>query len=337
MVAGDEATGPSRLGESAASGAQCPDSKDLQEDCVKVSFLGGAEVVVVVGSEDRVADIKRKVAAKKPPPPGRCLRLLKDMRDLGDAELASALAGCSLTAVFSGHELSYRASADGAEVALLAPGDDAYDESLASRAANVDPSTWVPAPEEHPGCRNLAALSAGATTTSSSNIWGSGAPANEKLNNVLRLGARYGDPRFVGGDNSFIFRERDPDQTLTVDLGQAATLVRVGTMCYRDRWLDRLEIDTSTQEVEPREWHAWGRLQRGVPENGVVHFDAAPTEARLVRFRCSSGHYHGAGARLGPVFAYGWAAGEAPALGGRRLEQAVPGGAAAGLGGVGPG
>jgi len=284
------------------------------DSALRVSFMSGDEVTVQAGSQDTVADVKQKILAVKPAPPGRCLKLFRDAEDLKDAELVAALAGCTLNAVFSGHELSYRAlaSSDNPEMLLLMPGDEAYKEDLAEKSANLDPSRWVPAPEEHPTCCNLAMLSAGATATSSSSIWGTNPSAIEKLHNVLRLGAKHGDPRFLGGDNSFIFKERDGNQTLTVDLGRPAVLVRVGTMCYGDRWLNQLEIATSVQKEEPQEWHIWGERRSGMQSGGEFHFDSTPIKARFIRFRCSSGHYHGAGARLGPVFAYGWAECDAP-------------------------
>lgn len=299
-------SGAAAAGEvpSAAPGAALEEPPRVGE--VVVCFLSGSEVVVPVVAEHTVADVVRAVLAQKEPPPGRRLTLLDGGHEVRLTDSAAALAGRSLTGVFSGHDLGYLVFNDAGDgVALLMPGDDAFDPELAERAANVDPSSWVAPPEGHPECRNLASLDLGASAIASSNIWGTGLAGAEKLKNVLRLGSRYGDPRILGGDTSFIFKERDADQTLVVDLGQPTFLVRVGTMSYKDRWLDRLEIDTSSQEAAPSEWTSWGRA--GCSHNGgPVHLDTeAPISARFVRFRCSSGHYYGAGARLGPVFAYG--------------------------------
>jgi len=193
---------------------------------------------------------------------------------------------------------------DSDEIKLYAEGDPDFDESNCKKA-QVPPDKWVPKPNAYEGCLNFAAESLGTTATVSSNLWGQSLAASEKLKNVLRLGSIHGDPRFVGGDNSFIFRENQRDQTMLVDLGQICNLVRVGSMCYGDRWLNFFEVHTRPTNDGSDEWQSWGSDRTRRRSGGVVYFDREPTAAQFIRFKCSSGHYHGAGARLGPIFAYG--------------------------------
>jgi len=107
----------------------------------------------------------------------------------------------------------------------------------------------------------------------------------------------------MGGDNSFIFAENTPEQVLTVDLGRSVDLCRVGTSHSSDRWLCYLEISTSLKSDGPH--ISWGIYHADMRSCGTKYFDRPATSARFIKFVCKSGHYYGAGARLGPVFAWG--------------------------------
>eukprot|EP00951_Prasinocladus_malaysianus_P003978 scaffold28190_cov40-Prasinocladus_malaysianus.AAC.2 len=185
---------------------------------------------------------------------------------------------------------------------------------------------WVEPPPGQAGVQNWACESRGARVAVSTNIWGGGVQGQQKLKNVLRFGDLHGTPRFIGGDSTFIFQERTRTQWMLVDLGGLYSLTRIGVSHYCDRWLDRISVYTGTA-VQPadrsgeirygthndgaelpnlsRNMKTWVAAITSLPRDGSIHFDRSPTEARFVLLVVSSGHYYGAGARLGPVFVYG--------------------------------
>jgi len=178
----------------------------------------------------------------------------------------------------------------------------------------------------------------------SSIIWGhSHLKCRQKLRNVLRPGARYGAPRFqqTREDCSFIFAENDPQQWLLLDLGAVFSLSRVGASGYQDRWLSRFDVITCLEAELPQgtsypdegcfvaaspgecpqlegnmvHWGCWHPADdmhystaRRLAVTRPFCFDAPDgrlVDARYVLFRVASGHYYGAGARLGPLFVWG--------------------------------
>jgi len=204
-------------------------------------------------------------------------------------------------------------------------------------AAEVDAAVLVPPPEVE-GQVNLASEGAvdGAVVAVSSIIWGhKDAVGRQKLRNVLRPGAKHGAPRFQheSEDCSFIFSENDPAQWLVLDLGATYSLTRVGATGYADRWLDSLTVVTALScqlsegtsypedgvfvgaktgdlpklEGNVTKWGEFARRPYGRRPTSKPHFfdSEDPVDARFILFRVSSGHYYGAGARLGPLFAWG--------------------------------
>mmetsp|Transcript_63777 Transcript_63777/g.152095 ORF Transcript_63777/g.152095 Transcript_63777/m.152095 type:complete len:289 (+) Transcript_63777:134-1000(+) len=167
---------------------------------------------------------------------------------------------------------------------------------------------------------NFATEEKGATVRVASCIWGEGTSGREKVQNVLRLGARYGTPRFVDGDSSFIFKDLtdQPNRSrwMLLDLGAVVSLTRIGTAAYTDRWINTIRIETGTSvsstEVSPAghpilegERAVWGDTRVSSALNNTLSFDRDYTDARFVLFIVSSAHFYGAGARMGPIFAYG--------------------------------
>lgn len=176
---------------------------------------------------------------------------------------------------------------------------------------------------------NAASEAWGASVTASSNLWAEHASmtplaARQKLQNVLRLGAQHGSPRFVEGDSTFIFAENDKDSWLLVDLGAVWSLSRVGTLHNAtDRWLKDIHVESGTHyemkmdrrcsSIDRRpclsgEKHQWGsREAKSEGEANPYFFDIPHTssvEARYVLFTVTCG-VSGLGARLGPVMCWG--------------------------------
>merc|ERR1712194_352803 len=91
-----------------------------------------------------------------------------------------------------------------------------------------------------------------------------------------------------------------------MDFGKNVCLVRVGSMVSRDRWVNFMDVSSST-DIDPStaDWQLWGRDNTSHRAGGTVFFDREPTTVRLLRFRATSGHVNGA--RIGPLFAYGFA------------------------------
>lgn len=286
-------------------GATAAPGPDLAFD---VQMMGGAALRLHVPAGGRVAELRRAFLAVKPCPPDKAVRLMQGSSILKDADPVAALGAGSVMAVLTTPESSYLAEKDG-EVRLISEGDADFHEDLVKRA-QVSQDAWVPPHPDHPESRNLATVSEGASASASSNLWGTGLVPQEKLDNVLRLGSLHGNPRFVGGDNSFIFAENQPKQVLTVDLGKDCMVARIGAMCYGDRWLCSFKVRTHTGSAD--ESLEWGSDEEYRRHGGVVYFDREPTLVRTIIMECKSGHYHGAGARLGPVFAYGCVAETAP-------------------------
>mmetsp|Transcript_116187 Transcript_116187/g.339840 ORF Transcript_116187/g.339840 Transcript_116187/m.339840 type:complete len:296 (-) Transcript_116187:108-995(-) len=281
------------------------DSEQQEGQSFDIQLMGG-EVVPVSAQGDRVGELKKAFLAVKPCPTDKVVKLMQGPTILKDVDTLATLDPKGIMAVFTTPEMSYHVSVDD-EIRLVSEGDADFEEEQAKRS-QVSPDKWVPSPPGYPECHNLATLGEGASVTASSNLWGAGAVSEQKLLNVLRLGSVHGSPRFVGGDNSFIFKENQPNQLLTIDLGKERTLVRIGSMCYGDRWLNRFcvctQADGKDDQIE------WGDDTTMRSEGGVAFFDREPTPVRIIHMTCKSGHYYGAGARIGPVFAYGWEAGD---------------------------
>lgn len=296
-----------------SSDAVAHDAEAGPEDVAfDIQMMGGAVVELRVPPSGRVAELKQAFLAVKPCPPGKLVRLMRGPTILKDADPLLGLETTGIMAVFTVPEMSYLIQRDGG-VCLVAEGDADFTEETAKKA-QVGQEKWVPPHPDHAECRNLASVSEGASASASSIIWSKGLAAEEKLKNVLRLGSVHGDPRYMDGDNSFIFAENQQRQELTIDLGKDCVLVRIGTMCYGDRFLNRFAVRTWVDNEE--EAVEWGDDRTSRSKPGVAFFDKEPTLVRKICMRCASGHYHGAGARVGPVFAYGWAAekaSEAPA------------------------
>jgi hypothetical protein len=298
-----------RLGPVFAYGWENPNDLPNLDVIVHVGFMQGDTMPITLQPSEKVADLKKAVEARMPCPAGMTLKFLQEGRVLKPTDNIRPLAGVTLLAVISAPEKSYLIIKQ-SQIAIVSEDDFDFDDELAKKA-QTRPESWVPSPTSWPQCSNLARESLDAVASASSNLWGSDSVAEEKLKNVLRLGSQHGDPRFVGGDNSFIFRERQSSQTLTVTLSGPCMLVRIGSMCYNDRWLNYFEV--SSQAAQGGDWVDWGCTRPRRKSSEPLFFDREePTEVRTIRFKVSSGHYYGAGARLGPVFAYGWEAGQDP-------------------------
>lgn len=235
---------------------------------------------------------------------------LKSIEECGIAEGASLMLlvveGFSENAYLTKHEST-------GEIILLQEGDEGWKE----QTVNISMDKWVPAPGEKDvggaEVQNIAKESEGATVFATSFR---NPEYHERLKNVIRLGAKFGDPRYTpGGDNSFIFTEfyrfrdapgatdADQEHNLYVDFGKDVIISRVGTMCYRDRCIEEIQISSSEDsDRTTTNWLVWGGSTGGLDEGGVVYYDHDPIRVRLLRFSVYSSSL---GARIGPVFAYG--------------------------------
>jgi len=169
---------------------------------------------------------------------------------------------------------------------------------------DIDSQWHVPPPNSD--AINLAAITCGATVCASSNFWGKDMAATEKLNNVLRLGARYGSPLFDEGhgDDSFIFKDSDRNPHLIVDLGGPTMLQRVGIIYDpSDRTISKLTLETCEKEDFGDKVTTWANAVRIRPSPGHyanTFYDSKPVRARFIRVSVGNGSE-----RLNAVFGYG--------------------------------
>lgn len=291
---------------------------------LRVSFLGGEECAVQVGPEQTVADLKRKLIALRGKPHGYNFLLFSGARQAENHELAVQLAAAPATAVFSASELSYRTlSADRSEVWHVGPYDRSFSEAYARLRANVAPETWLPAPPDHPTSYNLAKMSLGASVKATGRLLPDRGPeGQERLDNLLRLGAAHGDPRFAIGQSFFELRAASrgtgPQQEqhrLTIDLGRVAVLVRVGFTPTADSPETDVRVETCVHE-SPSVWDQWGFVSYrsfageasagpGPPaadrrRHALADCGGRPRRARWIRLECHRSP------RFGHIFAYGW-------------------------------
>eukprot|EP01062_Namystynia_karyoxenos_P020614 TRINITY_DN17804_c0_g1_i1.p1 TRINITY_DN17804_c0_g1~~TRINITY_DN17804_c0_g1_i1.p1 ORF type:complete len:335 (+),score=78.43 TRINITY_DN17804_c0_g1_i1:114-1007(+) len=182
----------------------------------------------------------------------------------------------------------------------------------------------VPKPEGVDGLINIASETFGATVRATSNLWGDGADAQERLKNVLRGGFEVGEPYYLcnrsGGavDQSFIFQcEAQTNMPqMVVNFGTVCEVHRIAVLQWDDRWLFFLNIETSVGEMG---FKGPGGIQRDKPEGYCeyhsahqlprervwLHFDKSPpVRAQYVRFTTRGMQYDG-GARLSRVWVWG--------------------------------
>lgn len=288
---------------------------------VFVDFMDSETLAHLFARDAIVRHLKAKCfaeASRQGKPAGTTVKLSWDGRLLEDRETLAPLHTLHLQGCWAKSENSYRFSRE-QEIVLVSEGDAEWNEELCNKA-QVYEDKWVPAPPtpeedgnsasawpEGKTLRNMARLSEVQDVWVSSSLWGNNPVATEKLHNVLRLGSRHGEPRFVGGDNSFIFKENEAgDPTMVIDFGCTVDLLRLGSMCYGDRFINKLRISTSIGEGETEEWTLWGESKESKRNGGVIFFDRALTSVRRVKIIARSGHYGGAGARIGPIFAWGF-------------------------------
>jgi len=269
---------------------------------INVQFLGGTVLRLPVGVAVHVRDLVTSIKAANPPPtPYARLKLISQAAQVLDLSGASAsLVGTTIHAVYCSSELGYLVKNSDGTWIFLQEDDDAWSEEMGKKSF-VDEDRWV-SPTESDGhvVENLAKASNGVSITASSNFF----QDLEILNNLIRLGSKFGDPRYMmaADDNSFVFASDDRDPKLILDFGRTVVLTRIGSICYAESWLDYFAAESSD---DGNSWLDWGTDKGGRRrDGGVVFFDREPTSARFVRMRATSGHF--SGARIGPVFAYGF-------------------------------
>lgn len=198
---------------------------------INVHFLEGELLAIPVKESDYARVLSDAVRARRPPPkPSARLKLLTAEGEiLGLSQLLGPFLGATVMAVYEQSDTSYLVVKDG-RLSLIDEGDEGWSEEV-SKKAFVKEEDWVPAPPAPnaegggPEIVNLAKESEGAIVSSTSNIFNDA----EKLNNVIRFGSKFGEPRYMpGGDNSFIFGRGDRDPKLYLDFGKPVCLIRVG-------------------------------------------------------------------------------------------------------------
>eukprot|EP00928_Gymnodinium_smaydae_P051506 TRINITY_DN35063_c0_g1_i1.p1 TRINITY_DN35063_c0_g1~~TRINITY_DN35063_c0_g1_i1.p1 ORF type:complete len:288 (-),score=33.98 TRINITY_DN35063_c0_g1_i1:69-932(-) len=281
---------------------------------VTVAFLNGQSFDIPVADEDTVRELSHKVKHVQPPfmLTHSLLAVVAESEVLPLDAPVGPLVGSTLTASYVCSERSYFIM-DAGRLVLLNEGDERWSAADADKWSDsigfCAPAYWVPPPDGREKLRNLVKPSEGVTVTSSSNIFND----EQKLQNIIRLGSKHGEPRcVVVGDSSFIFSGGDADPTIVLDFGREVSLLRVGAIGPpRDRWINFFEV-SSTLEPDPatHSWETWGTERRGYRDGmagGPFFVDspsAIPIRARLVRMKVCSGHVNGA--RVGNLFAYGW-------------------------------
>eukprot|EP00933_Yihiella_yeosuensis_P007708 TRINITY_DN112864_c0_g1_i1.p1 TRINITY_DN112864_c0_g1~~TRINITY_DN112864_c0_g1_i1.p1 ORF type:complete len:287 (-),score=56.69 TRINITY_DN112864_c0_g1_i1:25-885(-) len=278
---------------------------------VHVQFLDGESISDDVDAFGNVAELMRKLKLQKPPPkPSARLQLVLESRILSPLESVKQFADESLTAIYTTSESSYYILSSDGELKLQDEGDAGWDEEIGNKMSQAQKEElWVPPPAKATSSdsepRNLARESEGVTITATSNIFRD--DLKGRLGNLLRLGSKYGEPQcFIKGDRSFIFAGPDQDPRITVDFGRTVMLQRVGVIGSSDRWIDRFSVRSSEDgSADDAKWEEWGEDKKSHYDGGPVFIDSSsPAPARLIQIQAKSGH--SPGARVGPIFAYGY-------------------------------
>eukprot|EP00929_Paragymnodinium_shiwhaense_P036169 TRINITY_DN19424_c0_g1_i2.p1 TRINITY_DN19424_c0_g1~~TRINITY_DN19424_c0_g1_i2.p1 ORF type:complete len:313 (+),score=50.53 TRINITY_DN19424_c0_g1_i2:139-1077(+) len=280
---------------------------------VDIIFLDGETVTVELQASMTVGTLLDK-AVEMSSHAGPVSFMLLDSADriLTSNEMASQYAGKCLSAIAgSSKKAYYGPTADLTSMELLDEGHPNWDETESGKFADFA-THLAPAPVEWPGCRHLARACEGVTVTASGNMAGNDFNAQQKLLNVLRLGAEHGDPFYLSrkGDVWFIFPEDTPKATLTIDLGREAALVRIGAFSHDDRWISRLCVWTSRVPCEKEdEMEMFGQQAQGARGRDAqkpLFVDKTPTVARYIMMSFSSSHYAGCGSRVGQLSVFGY-------------------------------
>eukprot|EP01062_Namystynia_karyoxenos_P059868 TRINITY_DN5129_c0_g1_i1.p1 TRINITY_DN5129_c0_g1~~TRINITY_DN5129_c0_g1_i1.p1 ORF type:complete len:999 (+),score=217.50 TRINITY_DN5129_c0_g1_i1:74-2998(+) len=192
----------------------------------------------------------------------------------------------------------------------------------AGRRVEVPPfySPPPPRPGGAEGLINIAAESLGATVQASSNLWGSGLAAKEKLRNVIRNGHEAGEPYYLRNehdnstDHAFIFRPEPPAQ-LILDFGTLCEVHSIAVLQRDDRYMAFAKVETSVGEMgfgeeygealQPVGYREYA-MQRPMPRDDkwVSWEKAPPVRCRYVRFTTQGKQYDG-GARFERVWVWG--------------------------------
>lgn len=281
------------------------------ERIVILQFMNGESFQVPVKDNDNVLHLVDFAKTRRPPPKASsCLKLMTaDGCLLSGEQLLAPLVGTVVTAVYSTCKLSYlqkNIHVQNGALVLVEEGDANWSKDIGKKAF-VKRDRWVPAPCG--GVVNLARASEGVTVTASSNIFDD----PEMLNNVLRLGSQFGEPRYMPKvENTFVFSREDRHPELLIDFGRTVVLTRFGSAVY-GRFINAfMEVACSEDaDSETATWEVWGTDRIMAPDytSGIIFFDHAPTKVRLARIRVHVTSGDISFARFGAVFAYGFRAG----------------------------